>query len=366
MLARLKGYQGVTFSAHARRRLFLLPLVLLCSHASNLRAQQNTAAQQQNRTEVATLELGKPIECGLAGEQGHSYQITLAAGQYARAVLEQRGIDAVVRLIGEDGNAIIDFDSEWRTQGEEKIELVAAATGTYHLRVTAKYPKFSGGRYEIRLAEVRDASENDRSLDEARRLLTQTARLFAGNKYREALPLATKALELQERVLGAEHPELAYTLRRLGILDRYLVDYAGAEAFFLRGLSIAQKGLGAEHPLVGRLHYNLGSNYEQKGDYFRAESSYKQSLSIRETALGSEHPEVADSLTSLAYLYINMGDYVRPEPLLQRALRISEKAFGEEHVDVARALNYLGLCYKARGDYASAEPLLQRTLAYWE
>ena len=345
--------------------LFVLVFVHFAQTASAQALSDKLKFVEQPQ-EVITLELGKPIERELTGEQRHGYQITLAAGQYARAVLEQRGIDAVVRLIGEDGNAIIEFDSEWRTQGEEKIELVAAAAGTYRLLVTAKNLKLSAGRYEIRLVEVRDASENDRLLDEARRLLTQTVRLFAVYKYREALSLTTKALELQERVLGAEHPDLAYTLRRLGILDRYLVDRAGAEACFLRGLSIAQKGLGAEHPLVGRLHFNLAANYEQKGDYARAESSYKQSLSIREAALGSEDPEVADSLTSLALLYINMGDYLRPEPLLQRALTIYEKAYGEEHVNFARALNFLGLYYKARGDYVRAEPLLKRTLAYWE
>src|SRR2546430_2688904 len=97
MLTRLKGHQGVTFFAQTKRRLVLLSLVLLSTHVASLRAQPNTAAQQQNRPEVTTLELGKPIERDLAGEQRHSYQITLAAGQYATAVLEQRGIDSAGR-----------------------------------------------------------------------------------------------------------------------------------------------------------------------------------------------------------------------------------------------------------------------------
>ena len=67
MLARLKGHQGVTFFAQTKRRLVLLSLVLLSTHVASLRAQPNTAAQPQNRTEVTTLELGKPIERELTG-----------------------------------------------------------------------------------------------------------------------------------------------------------------------------------------------------------------------------------------------------------------------------------------------------------
>src|SRR5262245_17705007 len=39
------------------------------------------------------LELGKTVSRELAGGQAHSYRITLAAGEYLRVVVEQRGID---------------------------------------------------------------------------------------------------------------------------------------------------------------------------------------------------------------------------------------------------------------------------------
>jgi len=40
--------------------------------------------------DVPSLEQGKPIERALAGAEAHSYQIILAAGQYARAAIDQR------------------------------------------------------------------------------------------------------------------------------------------------------------------------------------------------------------------------------------------------------------------------------------
>src|SRR6266513_1753077 len=126
MRVRPGNFPGLRSRPQLRATLLILSLLLLqLVHRANAQTQipsngPSSPGQQQivrDRQEVTALELGKPIERELAVEQRHSYQITLAAGQYARAVLEQRGIDAVVRLIGEDGISVIDFDSEWRTQG---------------------------------------------------------------------------------------------------------------------------------------------------------------------------------------------------------------------------------------------------------
>src|SRR6266850_4856062 len=92
----------------------------------------------QNTQEVTTLEAGKPIDRELAGGEKHGYQITLAEGQYASLIVEQRGIDLITRLLGTDGKPIVDFDAEIRNQGEEPVELTAEATGNYRLTVEAK------------------------------------------------------------------------------------------------------------------------------------------------------------------------------------------------------------------------------------
>ena len=357
-----------------RIRLFsvlVLTLAIQVAHRPTAIASPLELAPKQekpalNPQEVASLELGRRVVRELAGEQEHSYQITLAQGEYANAVVEQHGIDVVVQLLGDDGKSIVEFDSEARKEGEERIELVAGAAGNYRLLLKAKYPKLPAGSYEIRLVEVRAARENDRLLDEARRLITSSWQLMYSSKYQEPLIASKRALELEERVLGMEHPTLAYSLFTLGFINRFLADYEKAEAFYLRGLRIAESGLGLEHPLVGLILNSLAYNYYEGGNYTRAESVYKRALSVREKAFGPDHPQVANSLTDLGYLYIDMGDYARPEPLLQRALHIYENTLGEDHVNVAHVLMYLGIYYDWKGDYASAEPLLQRTLVFWE
>src|SRR6266849_574199 len=68
----------------------------------------------QSLPEVRRLEPGKPIDRELAGGQSHSYEIALAEGQYVKIVVEPRGIDVVVQVLGPDGKPITEFDAEIR------------------------------------------------------------------------------------------------------------------------------------------------------------------------------------------------------------------------------------------------------------
>jgi len=139
-------------------------------------------------------------------------------------------------------------------------------------------------------------------------------------------------------------------------------DYAKAEPLYQRALKINEKALGPDHPTTAQALHNLALLYYSMGDYAKAEPFYQRALKIREKALGPDHPDTAISLNNLALLYLSMGDYAKAEPLLQRALKIREKALGPDHPDTAQALNNLAGLYDSMGDYAKAEPLFQRAL----
>ena len=65
----------------------------------------------QGGGDVRWLEEGKPIERELAGGESHSYQLNVSDGQYARVIVEQKGIDVVVSLFGPDGKLITAVDN---------------------------------------------------------------------------------------------------------------------------------------------------------------------------------------------------------------------------------------------------------------
>jgi CHAT domain-containing protein/Tfp pilus assembly protein PilF len=329
-------------------------------------APSGSGAKADDEEDARLLEPGKAIKRELAGVHSHTYQIRLSAGQFLKVVVEQQGIDVVVQLSGPGGEQIVEFDSEGRSQGQELAPFVAEADGVYLLTVRPKFKNAQTGGYEIRVEELRATTDDDRALQEARKLLQTASKLRGAGKYNEALPLIERGLEIRERLLGPEHRDVANALNNLGILYAIKGEYAKAEPLYQRALAIRERALGPEHLDVAQSLNSLAILYYRKGDYTKAELLYQRSLSIYEKVLGPEHLDVANALYNLANLYTNKGDYTKAEQLYQRSLNIYEKALGPENPDVADALNSLAAICAEKGDYAKAEPLYQRSLNIYE
>ena len=337
----------------AQIRGFADPInILICSAQGN----------QQPRL----LEPGNPTQRELTGSQSHSYQMTLTDGQYFKVIVDQRGVDISLELIGPDGKQVTESDTESRLQGQEIVEWVAEEAGSYRLDVLANFKNAAAGRYEIQMVELRIATENDRILHESRKLKAEILRLDRAGKFDEALPLAERELAIREKVLGPEHFEVANSLNNLAIVYSKKGIYEKAESLFQRALTIREKVLGPEHPAVALTLNNLANLYIDRSEYAKAEPLYERALSIREKALGPEHPAVAQILNEFAFLYTVRGEYAKAEPMFQRALAIREKVLGAEHPAVAASLNNLAKLYRDRAIYVRAEPLYKRALAIRE
>jgi CHAT domain-containing protein/Tfp pilus assembly protein PilF len=329
-------------------------------------APGGSGSKSDDEKDARLLEPGKTIKRELSGAGSHAYQIRLSAGQFLKVVVEQQGIDVVERLSGPDGEQIAEFDGEGRGQGQELASLVAEADGAYRLTVRPKQKNAPAGGYEIRIEELRAATENERALHEARKLLQGASKLIDAGKYEEALPLIERGRGIRERVLGPEHRDVADAINLLAILYWYEGAYAKAEPLFQRALAIRENALGPEHPQVAAVLHNLGVLYMDTGEYAKAELFYRRALDSSEKALGPDHPNVATTLDSLANVYRRKGDYAKAEPLYQRGLAIRERARGPDHPDVAISLHNLTLFYIEKGEYTKAEPLCQRALAIFE
>jgi tetratricopeptide (TPR) repeat protein len=319
-------------------------------------------AKADDEKEARLLDPGKAIKREMSGAGSHTYQIRLSAGQFLKVVVEQQGIDVVARLLGPDGEQIMEFDSERRLLGQETVVLVAEAEGDYQVVVQPGQKTAPAGAYEIRIDELRAATENDRDLQEARKLYKKAIDLRNAGKYDEALPYLEGALEIREKRLGADHLDVSQAINGLATIHHYKSDYARAEPLFHRALAIREKSLGPDHLAVAASLNNLATLYGEIGDYVKAGPLFQRALAIREKSLGPDHTEVADSLNNLATLYSKIGDYAKVEPLFKRALAIREKSLGPEHPDVAESLNNLASIYLSLGDYAKAEPLHKRAL----
>ena len=98
--------------------------------------------------------------------------------------------------------------------------------------------------------------------------------------------------------------------------------YGRAVVVAKKALEIAEKNVGPNHPDVATSLNNLALLYANQGEYTSAEPLYKRALTIREKALGPDHPSVAGSLNNLALLYRATKRDREAEILEQRAARI--------------------------------------------
>ena len=325
--------------------------------------QQNTGAQGAPE-EVATLELGQPVEREISGGQKHIYQIPLAEGQHVTVVLRQQGINVGVTLRVPGGEAIPLVEG---LVGPPELTFgrVAEAAGIHQFDVYAR-AKTPTGRYEIRITELRPATENDRELQRARNIFAEAYRLHRQGRYLEARPLLIEALKIREKIWGPDAPLIAPTLGVLATNHATTGDYVNAEQFRLRELKIREKELGPDHPAVASQLTELGYIYLERGDYLKAEEINLKALGIFERAQQAETNEVATLSRRLGNIYYDRGDYENAEKYYQRSRAVLEKIFGPDHFHLVPSYTSLGRVAYDTGGYAQAEALFQRALTLSE
>src|SRR5215207_7227503 len=138
----------------SKLRALLLPLaacVLLTS---------NGAANAQGPT---TLQLSTPVERTLGPGQIHEFTVTLAENNFVQFVVEQQGVDLIVRVSSPAGKTIGEYDSPNGADGPEHVSFVGIAAGSYRITVSPLDPNdASTGRYQIKLLELREANEQEK------------------------------------------------------------------------------------------------------------------------------------------------------------------------------------------------------------
>src|SRR5918912_1353531 len=65
------------------------------------------SAPLRAQEQASALTVGQPVTRDMRGGEQHTYQLSLSAGQYARVVVEQKGIDVVLALSDADGKPIV-------------------------------------------------------------------------------------------------------------------------------------------------------------------------------------------------------------------------------------------------------------------
>lgn len=76
-------------------------------------------------------------------------------------------------------------------------------------------------------------------------------------RYSDSSPLTKKAVKVNERVLGRDHPRLGINMAELAILNRCLGDYGKSEKLFQKALHVLTSTIGRNNRHVGVILYHM-------------------------------------------------------------------------------------------------------------
>jgi tetratricopeptide (TPR) repeat protein len=181
----------------------------------------------------------------------------------------------------------------------------------------------------------------------------------------EALPHHRRALDLKEKVLGPEHPDVALSLNNLGSALDDVGRPAEAVPLFDRALSLREQALGPRHPHVAFALYNRGNALHHLRRDREELADEERAFSIWQAAPGEAHPYAALALAAVGRAHNCLGDRARAASALQRALSLpgakglDPPQRAEAQFELARALGpsqrARRLAREAREGYAKAD-----------
>jgi len=226
--------------------ILLLPALSVCASPAQspreeiVPSRSLTAAQTND--EIPSLELGKPIERKMAGGETHTYRIALVAGQYARIMFDQRGVDVVVTLFSPSGRKVTEVDSPNGPMGPEPVALIAEESGDYRLEVRTLYGDVPAGRYEVRVRELRTAAPQDSGRIAAERADAEVVMLQNDGTVRSIQRTVDKVEEALSlwRAYGDRRGEAA-ALNKAGRVYGDLSDYHTTLDYSEEALQIARR-----------------------------------------------------------------------------------------------------------------------------
>ena len=361
------------------RSLSILSLLLLAV------LESSAAPLTQAEAATVSLELSKPIERTIAGGEAHSYTVTLAAGQYAQIVVDQRGANVVVTVNGPDGASLFEVDTPHSNYGPERVALLADSPATYRVEVESQTK--ASARYEIKLQELRPATQQDLKRVAAQKLSFDPKALGkqrTEQAYQQAIDkfLAANAIW---RELGEKTME-AVTLHKMGLLygdigqyQKALDSYSQARTLYQAlgnrgGAASALSNVATTYSVLGEgerslpmyeqamkefdqlgdidpiLLSNIGSSYAEVGNYQRALEIHFRVLELRRAAKDKNQ---SITLSNIANCYRNLGDNVKALDFYSQALAMQRQ--GGSKYYLSAVLNNIGVVYRLLGQYQTAQ-----------
>ncbi|MBK6798925.1 MAG: CHAT domain-containing protein [Acidobacteria bacterium] len=327
----------------------LLCICLLCPLLA-LGILTTTKAEKRIQQDATPLSPDFVIERELKGGETNTYQVSLVAGQFLYAVIDQRGIDVAVTVIGPDGSQILKVESPNGRVGPEPVVMVSDAGGDFRINVSSTTKQALAGRYELKVIALRKATQNDRDHVAAQRAFeeahlklrpqrTAPSRRAAIEKYQAALHFFEAAGDRYWQAL---------TLFSIGATLMESGEFRKALEFLNPSLLIFQ-ALGNKSREAAALNF-IGGAYDVLGDLYKALDYYDQALkSVRS---GGERGTEASILNNIGKIHSDLADWQKSLEFYSQALPIF-RDIGDKRRE-AISIHNIGIAHIGLGEMEKA------------
>ncbi|HEX3184529.1 MAG TPA: CHAT domain-containing tetratricopeptide repeat protein [Pyrinomonadaceae bacterium] len=317
----------------------------------------NFALSQQTQEE---LSVGVPVSREIAKGATHSYRITLASGQYVRLLVEQLGADVAIRIFHPDGRLMVEVDSPTGAQGPERLSAIAESQGVHRVDMRRINEDADGGRYELKLTDLRLASDADRSVvaGQAAYLEGDRARLARPAKRQEAIKKYEEAVTLYRA--GGERSGEGSALTNIGVVYNQLGDRQKALDYLNQGLALHK--LAGDQREQARTYNYMAFASSAMLERQKALEYFNQSLQLSRN-IGDGVGE-AGALQAISGIYSALGELQQALDYMQLALDKSKVV--RDRNRQAWTLANIGGLHNLLGDGHQALEYFTQSLSIYE
>ncbi len=178
--------------------------------------------------------------------------------------------------------------------------------------------------------------------------------------HKSARPLVYRALKVRQEELGDDHPDIAWSLNELGLVEHAAGNYETAEELQRQALEIFHRR--GEHSGVAEISNDLALTLNSLDRYDEAEALLRRALELYRSRHGGQHPSIARASANLAPVLAAQGRYQEAQELTREALAVARRLYSEPHPEIARYLNNLASQLHDVDDFAAAESLYREAL----
>ncbi len=324
-----------------------------------IRASRSDKKDPQIAEDVRTLAPWTAIDREITGQQKHIYRITLTAGQFVHAFVQQKGKEVLATLEGPGEQKLNEYTEPIGENHKREILFISQSEGDYRLIISTKKKDAAPAPYQVGVEAVRSATEQDRTRVRATQLVKEARYVywrvspFSDDEMRNFAMKFEEALRLWESL--GDQWMVGETLLDLGILKMKSGEYTKGLEFYERSLPYfpqTTEGLASKATALN----NLANANQRLGETRRALEIYIQSLELKK-----EGRSRAISLDNVGGVYAELGDYQLALDHHQQAL-MTFRELGLIR-DEAVALNNIAMVWGKIGDFSQAIEYMLQSLA---